>query len=189
MATKRADGLDRDSIVSAAFAQLEAGGIDGLSMRELAARLGVQAPALYWHVANKAELIGLMAGRIHRDARSSVPSGEDWRVWLFQFGLTLKRRLLAHRDGAQLCAVARPVDPAPDAAAEIAAPLVALGLTEAQSISYQASVISLTLGWALFEANGPMHAFLADMMECDASYELGLRALIDGYNVKHSVAR
>jgi TetR/AcrR family tetracycline transcriptional repressor len=46
--------LDLDRVVSAAFAQLEEDGLDGLSMRRLGSRLGVQAPALYWHIGDKA---------------------------------------------------------------------------------------------------------------------------------------
>jgi len=183
MAVRKLETLDRDRIVEAAFEQLEAEGLEGLSMRELAARLHVQAPALYWHVKGKAELTGLMAGAIHRAARDGVPARSNWRDWLFAFGLTFKRILLDHRDGARLCATAKPVDPTAHAASVIAAPLVRLGLTEQQALSFQASVISLTLGWALFEENGPMHRFLAEMMDCEDSYQLGLRALIDGYVV------
>ncbi len=178
---RRGAGIDRGGIVEAGFALIETGGLDALTMRDVAARLGVQAPALYWHVANKADLIALMAGRIHADARAGVDDAADWRDWLIRFGRGLRRAFGTHRDGARLCAIAPPLADPAGAAAAIAAPLVARGLTRAQAITYQASVISLTLGWALYEENGPMHAFLAEMMDVGAAYEAGLAALVAGF--------
>jgi TetR/AcrR family transcriptional regulator, tetracycline repressor protein len=174
--------LDRDEIVRAAFALLDARGLDSLSMRELAAALSVQAPALYWHVRNKGELVGLMAASIYQGAYASVPESENWRSWLIGFGRALRTAFGGWRDGAKLCAIAMPVTTAREAAAVITAPLIALGLGERQALSFQASVISLTIGWAIFEENGPMHAFLDEMMDCAASFEQGLQALVAGFS-------
>jgi len=177
--------LDRDRLVAAAFALLEEDGLEGLSMRPLASRLGVQAPALYWHVADKSELLGLMAKAIYAVAYASVPAAADWRNWLLAFGRALRTAFASHRDGARLCATAR----APralsiaDHAQTIAAPLVALHLTEQQALSFQASVISFALGWASFEANGPMHDYLDEMLDFDASFEIGLQALVRGFAI------
>src|SRR6266540_7463410 len=41
--------LDKDRIVAEAVALLDEGGLDGVTLRKLAQRLGVQAPTLYWH--------------------------------------------------------------------------------------------------------------------------------------------
>lgn len=174
--------LDRDRLLAAAFAQLEEDGLDGLSMRRLAARVGVQAPALYWHFSDKAELLGLMAREIYNAAHAAVPQVGDWQTWLGQFGRALRRSFAARRDGARLCAAASPApsgDPARHAET-IAAPLVALGLDATRALSYQAVVISFTLGWESFEANGPMREFLRQMMDFDATFETGLDALVRG---------
>jgi AcrR family transcriptional regulator len=45
--------LDRKIILAHAFAILNDMGLEGLTLRRLAARLGVQAPAIYWHFKNK----------------------------------------------------------------------------------------------------------------------------------------
>jgi TetR/AcrR family transcriptional regulator, tetracycline repressor protein len=45
--------LTKAAIVQAALDLLDEAGTDGLTLRALASRLGVQAPALYWHVASK----------------------------------------------------------------------------------------------------------------------------------------
>ena len=172
--------LDRDRLVAAAFAQLEEDGLEGLSMRRLAARLGVQAPALYWHVGDKAELLGLMARAIHNRAYAAVPSVPDWRSWLLAFGRALRASFGAHRDGARLCAIApSPSDPTGHAE-RIAAPLIALGLDKQRALTCEASVISFVLGWSSYEANGPMHAYLDAMLSFDASFDYGLTALVRG---------
>ena len=69
-------GLSKAGIVQAALGVLDEAGFDGLTVRAVAGRLGVQAPALYWHVRDKQELIdematdGLAAGR--RGARRAA---------------------------------------------------------------------------------------------------------------------
>lgn len=183
MASRSAPSLDVNRLVSVAFEQLEDEGLDAVSMRRLAARLGVQAPAIYWHVTDKAELLGLMANRIYSAAYGAVAPTQSWRTWLRLLGFALRQSFAAHRDGARLCAIARPPaesDPA-ISARRIAQPLMELGLAQEQALSFQASVISFSLGWATFEANGPMHGFLSRMMDFDEIFEAGLNALVGGF--------
>ena len=174
--------IDRDRLVAAAFAQLEQDGLDGLSMRALAARLGVQAPALYWHLGDKAELLGLMARDIYASAYAALADEADWRQWLIAFGRGLRDSFARHRDGARLCAIAQPpgAEDVAAHAAHIAAPLIALGLDQGRALAFQACVISFALGWASFAANGPMHAFLDEMIDFETSFEMGLAALVCG---------
>jgi len=49
--------LQRDAIVDAARALIVAGGLEALSLRRLARRMGVTAPALYAHVRDKQDLL------------------------------------------------------------------------------------------------------------------------------------
>ena len=56
-----AAGITVAAIVGAALAIIRAVGVDGLTMRGVAERLGVRAPTLYHHVRNKAELLDLVA--------------------------------------------------------------------------------------------------------------------------------
>ncbi|MEO7428699.1 MAG: TetR/AcrR family transcriptional regulator [Acidimicrobiales bacterium] len=53
--------LRRDTIVAAAREMVRTGGLAKLSLRRLAARLGVTAPALYAHVADKSDLLRAVA--------------------------------------------------------------------------------------------------------------------------------
>ncbi|MCA1440347.1 TetR/AcrR family transcriptional regulator C-terminal domain-containing protein [Ensifer sp. IC4062] len=51
--------LSRERIVATAVELLDAEGVDGLTMRRLADRLGSGAMSLYWHVGNKEEVFDL----------------------------------------------------------------------------------------------------------------------------------
>jgi AcrR family transcriptional regulator len=54
---RRADALSKERIVAVAIEILDAGGESALTFRALAARLATGSGAIYWHVANKNELL------------------------------------------------------------------------------------------------------------------------------------
>jgi TetR/AcrR family tetracycline transcriptional repressor len=56
--------VDRQGIFGHALELLNEVGIDALSTRAIAQRLGVQQPALYWHFKNKRALLDAMNGEI-----------------------------------------------------------------------------------------------------------------------------
>lgn len=178
---KQTGKLDRDAIVEAAFAVLAEQGLDGLSLRALAGRLGVQAPALYWHVHNKAELIGMMAAKFGEKAANAVPKGNSWTARLTAYGQALREAMLEHRDAALLCAMARPMENPSATANRLAAPLIAAGLDAGRALSCQASVIAYTLGWLVYEQSQPMHEHLAHMIDFSQSFNSGLRAMVRGF--------
>jgi TetR/AcrR family tetracycline transcriptional repressor len=173
--------LDQERIVAEALALVDADGLAAFNMRALAKRLGVQASALYWHVGGKDELVTLMANGFFRQAMTEVPEGLSWRAWLMAFGHALRRALVAHRDSAMLCALALPPEGGIEAAADIlAAPLMDGGLTREQALMCEASVISLTVGWTLYEQSKRLHDFLAELVGFERSYATGLEALVRG---------
>lgn len=177
--------LDRNRIIEAAFALLNEEGIGGLSLRRLAARLDVQAPAIYWYIPSKSALLGLMSARLTEGARAASAGARDWRDWLTRFGHALHSAFLMHRDSARLYAEAVPAGADPEAAGNvIAEPLVKLGLTREKALSCEASVISLSLGWALFEQAPDMQRFLTGMMDMRGNFELGLRAMVKGFEAE-----
>jgi TetR/AcrR family tetracycline transcriptional repressor len=107
--------LDRESVVRAALRLLDQVGLDGLTVRKLAAALGVQAPALYWHFKNKEELLDEMATAVFIDAvRDPAWPGPDlrWPQWAEQVGKRLREMLLRYRDGARIFSGRYLADPA-----------------------------------------------------------------------------
>jgi AcrR family transcriptional regulator len=97
-------GLTKAAIVQAALGLLDEAGMDGLTVRALASRLGVQAPALYWHVRSKQALLDEMATQIWRqigDVMAGLPADLPWREVLRTYAATVRQELLGHRDGAK----------------------------------------------------------------------------------------
>ncbi len=60
----RADGLTLDRILDAALEVVDAEGLDALTMRRLAARLGAGHASLYRHVASHHEVVVLLVDRV-----------------------------------------------------------------------------------------------------------------------------
>ncbi len=97
-------GLTKTAIVQAALDLLDEGGMDGLTVRALASRLGVQAPALYWHVRGKQALLDEMATVIWRrigDVMAGLPGDLPWREMMTAYAAAVRAELLGHRDGAK----------------------------------------------------------------------------------------
>jgi TetR/AcrR family tetracycline transcriptional repressor len=173
--------LTLKDILQSAQALIEAEGLEALSMRAIARRMNAEGSALYWHVRNRGELLTLIANGYYRSAFESVPAGLAWPDWLLAFGHAFHDELLSHRDAAHVCAEAGPENDEVGASMNVLAqPLVALGLTRAQALSCQGSVIALTLGWATYEQSPPMRAYLSRALNLQASYRQGLEAMVLG---------
>ncbi len=108
-------GLTKPAIVQAALDLLDEAGMDGLTVRALASRLGVQAPALYWHVRSKQALLDEMATQIWwriGEAMAVLPGDLPWREVMATYAATVRAELLGHRDGAKAFSGTTLTDPA-----------------------------------------------------------------------------
>lgn len=97
-----AGSIKRVDIVAAALALLDSGGLSALAMRRIAAELGVQQSALYWHFESKQELLAGVADQIVEQV--APPDGTEWRARVTELALNLRAELLDHKDGAELVA-------------------------------------------------------------------------------------
>ncbi len=87
---KRTTALSRDAIVDEAIGIVADEGLSALTMRAVAARLGVTPMAAYYYVADKEELMSLMSERISSMSGSlSLESEEDWEGALTLYLLKL----------------------------------------------------------------------------------------------------
>src|SRR5205085_11291596 len=68
-------------------------------MRRLARELNVSPGALYWHFANKQQLLGAIADRILEPVEDAAG---DWRARVEGICEQLRDALLSHTDGAEL---------------------------------------------------------------------------------------
>ena len=91
--------LHKRDVVEAATTLLDSYGIADLTMRRLARELDVSPGALYWHFANKQQLLGAVADRL-LESVDDVPA--DWRERITGICATLRDALLSHTDGAEL---------------------------------------------------------------------------------------
>jgi TetR/AcrR family tetracycline transcriptional repressor len=100
-------GLTREVLIETGLRLLDEVGLDGLTVRRLAAELGVRSPALYWHIRTKQELLDGMANAIILRAGMGPPrDDETWQQWLARRARAYRRSLLASRDGARVVSAA-----------------------------------------------------------------------------------
>jgi TetR/AcrR family tetracycline transcriptional repressor len=144
--------ISRDEVVTAAIALLDEAGLAALSLRRLAKTLGVSAPTLYWHVADKRALLDLMAERIVGEHRTPTEpaAGEHWSDWLAEQARLQYRALTAHRDAALVVAGNRPTTRASlDAIEHTLRILVAAGMEAGEAMEAVFGVGHYVLGAAL----------------------------------------
>jgi AcrR family transcriptional regulator len=99
--------LDREQVVRVALLLLDEEGLEGLSMRRLAQRLGVTAASLYWHVRDKDELLSLVADAISEEVPLPDPA-RPWREQLEALAWSYRRVLLGHRQGGRVLMASAP---------------------------------------------------------------------------------
>lgn len=106
-ATARQAPVSAERIVDTALEIVDRDGPDGLTMRGLAAKLGVAVTAIYWHVGDKDALLAAIADRVATEVGTVRVSGADPVARIVSLGRSLRRNLLerahlvgvAHRQG------------------------------------------------------------------------------------------
>jgi AcrR family transcriptional regulator len=87
--------LTRESVLDAARTLADRDGLAALSMRRLAAELGVEAMSLYNHVANKRDLQAALMDLVWGEVDLALEEA-DWRVGLHRLCGSAHHALLAH---------------------------------------------------------------------------------------------
>ena len=102
--------ISKEAIVQAAIEILNREGIEKLSMRPLAAALGVKAAALYWHIKDKRELYSLIAEEV---CAGIIPSCglSDAKRYLLEAARIYRKKLLALRDSVEIFTYSSPSSP------------------------------------------------------------------------------
>lgn len=98
-----ASSVRQTEMVDAAMGILDDQGLDAVSLRAVASRIGVRLNTVSWHVKTKGRLLDLMADSVLKECLAGdLPADPQQRV------RTLLRKyrkaLLSHRDGARLVA-------------------------------------------------------------------------------------
>ncbi|MDO4784446.1 MAG: TetR family transcriptional regulator [Propionibacteriaceae bacterium] len=154
--------LRRSDVLGAAMEILDAYGLADLTMRRLAATLGVQPGALYWHFANKQTLLSAIADEILREL-PTAPTG-DWRAGIREWALRLHDLLRTRRSAAELVSgvlALRSWEDSPGR--DVERWLVASGIAPRTARAAASGVLHLVLGHT------------ADEEQADQLAELGVR--------------
>ena len=102
-AERRTDALSKERIVEAAIEILDAHGENALTFRALTARLATGAGAIYWHVANKNDLLAATTNDVIARVMTEVAGGAEPRQAIRAIALGVFDAIDAHPwVGAQL---------------------------------------------------------------------------------------
>jgi AcrR family transcriptional regulator len=97
--------LEREAVVRTALVVLDEVGLDGLTVRRVAAELGVKPPTLYGHFKNKQALLDAMANAVFAtavDEFDPAAQGVSWPDFARSYGRWLRCVILRRRDGAKM---------------------------------------------------------------------------------------
>lgn len=182
--------LHKRDVVDVATSLLDNYGIADLSMRRLARELNVSPGALYWHFANKQQLLGAVSDRILEHLGDA---DGDWRA---RIGVTcgqLRDALLSHTDGAELVSAsfaAGQSDAMTAVLSRLAAAAADAGVAPEQAPLAARTIVYYVLGFTAdeqsrlqWDAAGADVAQTVWTEDPNARFAFGLRLLTDGLGV------
>jgi AcrR family transcriptional regulator len=183
--------LAADEIVAAAVDIFLEQGLDAVSMRSVAARLGVSPVPLYSRVGNKDALIDAIADHLLSDLAPPHTDAESWTGYAVRWAQELRNRLRRAHDSRLILVTDR------DAYVEASRPLVAVmragGFEADAAVQACRLLMWATVGFVAIEssaqappARSPRHARSGGNPhgvtpgEADELFALQIRYVIDG---------
>ena len=155
--------LTRDRVVAEALAVISTDGAQALSMRAIAARLGVVPGALYRHVRSKEELYDLVLDAVLAEVDCQADPAGTWAAQVTVLAHRLRAALESHPGTAALLKARDPVSPASLTLAEaFLAPLLAAGLAGPEAVLAFRLVYDYTAGFALSDPTSPAEQRVRD---------------------------
>jgi AcrR family transcriptional regulator len=148
----RAPAVSRRAVLDAATRLVEEQGVAGLSMRKLAAELGVAVTSIYWHVGNREALLDELVQEMVHGLDALSASGPDPTARVLSLAVGLRRVL---RDHPHLIGLVneRGLTPAMFLPSErtLAAEIAAAGLSGARAAEAVRAVQYHVIGFVLVE--------------------------------------
>ena len=107
--------LDRERVIRAAIALIDADGVHALTMRRLGQQLGVEAMSLYAHVHSRAQLldgvVAMLVDEVYVDPEVQRRESDSWQDYLVRLAHGVRRSALAHPQAFPLIASQPPEAP------------------------------------------------------------------------------
>ena len=185
--------LHKRDVVDMATSLLDDFGMADLSMRRLARELNVSPGALYWHFANKQQLLGAVADRVLAPVGTRSRDQGDWRLRISATCEQLRDALLSHTDGAELVSAsfaAGQSDIMTAVLGRLAADAVEAGVAPEQAELAARTIVYYVLGFTADEQSRlQWDAAGADVVQTvwnedpSTRFAFGLRLLVSGIAV------
>jgi AcrR family transcriptional regulator len=181
--------LDADEIVTAAVEIFRESGLDAVSMRSVATRLGVSPVPLYSRIGNKEALIDALADRLFTDVTPARSADETWADYAVRWSRELRSQLMAARESRLMLSLGRAVF------VEVSRPLVDAmqddGFPADAAVQACRLLMWATVGFGAVEsgARPPRRPRAVrpggnpggvDAAEADTLFDMHIRYLIDG---------
>jgi len=88
--------MTRERVIETARRMIEEGGVEALSMRKLAAELGVAPTGIYWHVGGREQLLSEIVDEVVDEMADLRPTGATPRDRMASVARQMRRQVLAH---------------------------------------------------------------------------------------------
>lgn len=189
--------LHKRDVVTKAAAILDSYGIADLTMRRLARELDVTPGALYWHFANKQQLLGAVTDHVLAPACAD-PAAAGWRGRIEVVCRALRDALLSHTDGAELVSASFAAGQSTAMArilAQLARAAAEAGMDDGRATLAARSIVYYVLGFTADEQSRlQWDAAGADVPETSpadnpsARFAFGLHLLTNGIDAETDVS-
>ena len=146
--------ISREDVITAAVEIIRGGGYEEMSIRSLAAGLGVAPMSLYRHIRDKDDLLGEVVDRLLAQAWRPSAAEDDWQPWVTEAAARL-RHFLVTLPAALHVYLSHPVV-SPAAIERMNAMMDVLrrtGLDETTARSAYGALHTYTIGFAALEAS------------------------------------
>ncbi len=181
---RRERPLTRDELLDAALGIVDSEGLAALTMRRLAAAVGVEAMSLYYHVPHKEALLDGVVERMRSEMRLPETAPDDWADALEAVFVEYRRVLAAHPNMLPLAA--RRTD---RAGASGLLYLIDQGVATDDAVELYQSLVAFTVGYSVIsspfvetEWAGLPEALGERLREWrDTTFRRTLRIVMDGY--------
>jgi len=88
--------MTRERVIETARRMIEEGGVEALSMRKLAAELGVAPTGIYWHVGGREQLLSEIVDEVVAEMGDLRPAGTTGKDRMASVAHQIRRQVLDH---------------------------------------------------------------------------------------------
>jgi AcrR family transcriptional regulator len=151
---RQSEPVRQEQIVTAARVLIESGGVEAVSMRKLAAEVGVAPTAIYWHVGSREDLLNAVLDAMVADLPPIAARGTTARARLASVARSIRDQVRATTPVQQLAAaVGRTAELSFPGQVALTREMQAAGVRGAEAAQAVRALLFLVGGFILLEDN------------------------------------